>query len=699
MLLDTGHDNARPVPVGEDSAVDVSIRETTRTIERRGKAMRVLIVDDNPLDRAEAKAALLNGSRRLYHFTEASSAEEALLACAQLPLPDCIVLDLGLPDADHFEVLERLPRDEHSLLSVPVVVLTASMELGLNQAALRAGALDYVGKAWLIPESLTQAVENAIERLRLARAVAEQRKLADEARGKALELEGENRQIQEANRLKSQFLANMSHELRTPLTAIIGFADLLQMGAVPPSEPQHQIFLGHIGSSGRHLLRLINDVLDLSKVESGKFEFFPETFDLSVLVKEVQEILNAEVLRKQLRVIVDIEESVGSLMLDAGRLKQVLYNYLSNAIKFTPEGGLIVVRGSGSGARHFRLEIEDTGVGIATADLPRLFTAYQQLDSGSTKKYEGSGLGLALTRRLVMAQGGSVGVRSTLGTGSIFHVILNRIHGTDDSKSAEADIRLARAPDQHLLVIHDERDDPPRLVAGLTAAGFRVDATVTGEQALEHARHCEYDAITLGLLLPDQCGLKVLQSIRAGGRSRVSPVVGMTMRAHAGTAATFAIADVLSKPIRTQEIVSAMARFRLPGTSPTNVLVIDDDTVALDLMRATLKSIGIDAVCLPDGRTALRELDQHRPDAIILDLVMPEFDGFAVLDELQRLPAWRDTPVFIWTSMMLSDSDYATLGNSVRAILSKRGGSLDATLNALRNWRPAGAPAQTGLRS
>ena len=172
--------------------------------------------------------------------------------------------------------------------------------------------------------------------------------------------------------------------------------------------------------------------------------------------------------------------------------------------------------------------------------------------------------------------------------------------------------------------------------------------------------------------------------------------MGVTMRADAKTSATFAIADVVSKPVRTEEIVSAMARFRLPGAGPTNVMVIDDDPFALDLMRATLKSIGIDAVCVPDGRTALRELDRHRPDAIILDLLMPEFDGFAVLDALQRLPAWCATPVFIWTSMALSDADYAMLGKSARAILSKRGGSLDATLDALRHWRPPAALALTG---
>ena len=200
--------------------------------------LRVLIVDDNPLDRADAKAALVNGSGRLYQFSEASSAREALRRCREAPLPDCIVLDLGLPDADEFEVLNSLPRDEDNLLRIPVVVLTASAELGSGQAALRAGAQDYVGKAWLLPETLTQAVQSAIERLRMARELGAQRRIAEVLRNEAVQFEAENRQFQEANRLKSLFLANMSHELRTPLAAVIGFSDLLLTGQVPADSPK-----------------------------------------------------------------------------------------------------------------------------------------------------------------------------------------------------------------------------------------------------------------------------------------------------------------------------------------------------------------------------------------------------------------------------------------------------------------------------
>ena len=213
--------------------------------------------------------------------------------------------------------------------------------------------------------------EGRIEKYISIRTDITQAKRAEGTRLEALRLDAENRQIREASRLKSQFLANMSHELRTPLNAVIGFADLLHSGLVKPDSPKHQQFLGHIGTSGRHLLQLINDVLDLSKVESGKFEFFPERVDLPVLLQEVQGILHTAISDKNISVSVSIDADLIDLTLDAGRLKQVLYNYLSNAIKFTALGGRIAVRALAEGPDHFRIEVEDTGIGISAADLPR----------------------------------------------------------------------------------------------------------------------------------------------------------------------------------------------------------------------------------------------------------------------------------------------------------------------------------------
>ena len=520
--------------------------------------------------------------------------------------------------------------------------------------------------------------------LGLVRDITEQHD-AEEARVKALRLEAENRQIQEANRLKSQFLANMSHELRTPLNAVIGFSDLLHSGFVKPDSPQHQEFLGHIGTSGRHLLQLINDVLDLSKVESGKFDFFPEPVDLPTVLKEVKAILHTELQRKRIAITAEVDPAITALELDASRLKQVLYNYLSNAIKFTADGGKVTVRAFAQGPHHVRIEVEDTGIGISAADLPRLFTEFQQLDAGYTKQHQGTGLGLALTRRLVEAQGGSVGVRSTLGVGSVFHIVLNRVHGADASR-AELPKDAVKVRES-VLVIEEDQHNQERLVDAFAEAGFVVDAAASRDDALRQARNLPYAALTLDLSVPGQRGLDLLADIRSQGASHATPVVGVTMPAEESSAA-FPIANLLCKPIRSDEILLAMAPFKLAAPGRANVLVIDDDQKALDLMRATLKSIGIDAVCLLDGREALRNIEQLRPDAIILDLMMPEFDGFQVLDGLQRLPAWRHVPVYIWTSLLLTNGEYALLARSARAILMKGGGAMEDLLESVRRLRP-----------
>ncbi len=521
--------------------------------------------------------------------------------------------------------------------------------------------------------------------------ITEQRQ-AENARLTAQRLEAENRQIQEANRLKSQFLANMSHELRTPLNAVIGFADLLHAGLVQPDSPKHQEYLGHIGNSGRHLLQLINDVLDLSKVEAGKFDFHPEPVQLQQLLDEVLGIVHSAAQRKNIHIATEIDPGLGTLVLDPARLKQVFYNYLSNAIKFTPAGGHVTLRVLAEGPEHFRVEVEDTGIGIAPADLPRLFTDFLQLDAGYSKQHQGTGLGLALTRRLVQAQGGQVGVRSTLGVGSVFSVLLNRVHGLDNRRAADDLLGQQEREADRVLVIEGNQRDQALLVEALSEAGFEVDAAADGPYALRRARESAYAALTLNLRLPDQPGLGVLADIRSGGASQSAPVLSVSVPADQDMRAAFAIANVLCKPIRGDELWSAMARFRLPGGSRAKVMVIDDDAVSLDLMRATLASMDIDAVCFQDARAALAAIDQHRPDAMVLDLMMPELDGFQVLDALQRMPAWQALPVFIWTSMLLTDEEYAVLARSARAILLKGGGTMEAMLASVRRWRLPSAP-------
>ena len=533
---------------------------------------------------------------------------------------------------------------------------------------------------WLrLHGSMLQAEGQAAHMVGIVSDISAQR-LAEDARLKAQRLEAENRQVTEATRLKSQFLANMSHELRTPLNAIIGFAELLQTGAVSTTSPKHREFLGHIGSSGHHLLQLINDVLDLSKVEAGKFEFSPEPVDLAQLAHEAFAVLHTAVLKKQLTVEVQIDPALTGLVIDAARFMQVLYNYLSNAIKFSANGGRIALRAMPADAGFFRIEVEDKGIGIAAADLPRLFTEFQQLDAGYNKQHPGTGLGLALTRRLVAAQGGSTGVRSTPGLGSVFYLVLPRVHGTVAAQDT--------APPQRWLVIEPDPQLQHHWAHGLSDLGIDVDAVTTGGDAQQQAGATAYDGITLALQLPDQHGLAVLDGIRQAGLSQQTPVTAMTMRGEPGQYATFAITNLLRKPINTQEVVSAMAGLRLAPDRPAQVMVIDDDPLALDLMRATLEGLGTQVICSLDARQALREIGLHRPDLIVLDLMMPDFDGFATLAALRQMPQWRDTPVFIWTSMVLTDDEYRSLACSAQAVLAKGGGALTALFDKLRSWRP-----------
>ncbi|MEP7295066.1 MAG: PAS domain S-box protein [Burkholderiales bacterium] len=502
-------------------------------------------------------------------------------------------------------------------------------------------------------------------------------RLAESHQRKAERLEAENRQIQEANRVKTLFLANMSHELRTPLNAIIGFADLLRSGAVPLESDKHQEFLGHIGESGRHLLALINDVLDMSKVESGKFEFYPEPVDLRATIEGVVDILGNDIRRRNLEVVIDADAALREVVIDSTRFKQVLYNYLSNAIKFSRTATRVTVRALVEDAESFRVEVEDHGPGIAHGDLPRLFVEFEQLDSSLTRKHMGTGLGLALTRRIVEGQGGRVGVRSLFGVGSVFHLVLPR---AQPARLREATpTAVARPVLAEALPATEPRLDP--LACALTEAGWPLDTGARGQTDLLHALGHVYDSISLDLLLPRQAPPGVLSDVR-----RLRNVHGHRP-ALPDLSPGFAIADVLRKPIHADQVAAAMRGLRPDGAQPT-VLVIDDDPQALDLMGETLRQLGMIAVCMQDGRRALHELDRHAPDAIILDLMMPRFDGFAVLDAVRKLPAWKDTPVFIWTSMILTDEEYAKLARAARAVLSKGQGPLDDLLDNLRRWRP-----------
>ncbi len=502
------------------------------------------------------------------------------------------------------------------------------------------------------------------------RDITEQKKLDRQLRRKNEELEEQNRRVQEANRLKSEFLANMSHELRTPLNGIIGFSELMFDGKVGDVSADQKEFLGDILTSARHLLQLINDVLDLSKVESGRMEFHPEPVLAENIVGEVLDIVRTLAAQKRIQVRAEVDPGVQQLELDPGRLKQVLYNYVSNALKFTPDNGRVTVRLLPDSEDDFRIEVEDTGIGIRAEDMSQLFIEFRQLDASSAKKYAGTGLGLALTRRIVEAQGGRVEVHSTFGQGSTFMARLPR-------RSAAPLVTAPGGPvvgegEGQILVIEDDANDRRWLVDALTGAGFRVEAVATGAAAVKRALDHQYAAITLDLLLPDLNGAQVLAELRKGPNA-ATPVIVVTVVAEAGMISGVKVSDILPKPVEDAALIHAVRQ--ATGTDERPVLLIDDDPGALRLGAEILRLNGYQAVTEGDGQSALRALHRVHPAAVILDLLMPGMSGTEFLHELRKDPSHRHTPVIVWTAKDLTSAERAALRRSAQAVIPKAQGT------------------------
>jgi protein-histidine pros-kinase len=335
--------------------------------------------------------------------------------------------------------------------------------------------------------------------------------------------------MQEASRLKTEFLANMSHELRTPLNAIIGFAELMHRGKVGPVSAEHEEYLGDILTSSKHLLHLINDVLDLAKIEAGKMEFRPEPVDLARLARGVCDILRGLAASGRLQVGIHVDPEVATVVVDSGRLKQILYNYLSNAIKFTPEGGTIDIRILPEGSALFRIDVEDTGVGIAANDVGKLFVEFQQLDGSAAKKYQGTGLGLALTKRLAEAHGGRVAVRSTPGEGSTFSVVLPRVM-TTAAADEMAGPNGPPAGSRTILVVDDDPAALKLASLALLGMGYRPVCSLDPEEALRMVQADPPGIVIVDLLMPGMDGFEFITRFRAMPGGREVPIIVWTSK-------------------------------------------------------------------------------------------------------------------------------------------------------------------------
>ncbi|HVB82238.1 MAG TPA: response regulator [Candidatus Binataceae bacterium] len=546
------------------------------------------------------------------------------------------------------------------------------------------------GKPFTAAVSITlrrDVVGSPIGFVLISKDITDQKRLEEQLRRKNEELEAQNSRVQEASRLKSEFLANMSHELRTPLNSIIGFSELIHDSKVGKVTARQKEYVGDVLTSARHLLQLINDVLDLSKVESGKMEFFPELIDPTELVRETRDIMRTLVARKRLHLQVEIDSSLKPIVLDPGKLKQVLFNFLSNAIKFTPEEGHMTIAMRSDGLDDFIVEVRDTGIGIEPDDIERLFVEFQQLDASASKKYQGTGLGLALTRRIVEAQGGEVGVTSVPGEGSVFFARLPRMQPRAPMSGGGPAMLVPRALEagrRVVLVIEDNGSDRSFLIETLERAGYAVEAAATGADALRMlvARH--YDVITLDLMLPDMSGWDILRRIRESDTNREVPVVIASVLADQGIGVGFSIHDFIEKPIDSARLLETLDRAGVTPRERSRVLLVDDDEQALKLYEVAVRDAGFATVACTSAEAALGAVAKQVPDLVVLDLIMPDIDGFEFLRRFRAMKGARTTPVIVLTAKEPARDELEALNATARTVVRKGAGSVEALLTEVK---------------
>jgi signal transduction histidine kinase/CheY-like chemotaxis protein/HAMP domain-containing protein len=521
-----------------------------------------------------------------------------------------------------------------------------------------------------------------------------------ELRKHNLELEQARELSEVANRTKSQFLANMSHELRTPLNAIIGYSEILQEDAADGGQEQLVPDLKKIEGAGRHLLGLINDILDLSKVEAGKMEVFIEEVVISSLLGEVGAIIRPLVAKNGNRLEVRIAHDIGSIRTDRTKLKQCLLNVLSNGSKFTQDGELTLAVERADRAM-IQIAISDTGIGMSEEQLGRLFQAFSQADASTTKKFGGTGLGLAITRHFCRLLGGDISVTSRVGEGSTFTILIpdqtaesERSEVSIDPQAPTPEVTEAGKSSITVLVVDDDAASRDLLTSNLRREGYQTVQARGGDEALELALKLRPDAITLDVLMPKTDGWAVLGALKANPELCDIPVIMVTVAPDRGIGLSLGAAEVMTKPVDRAELTSLL-RSLLSRDGP--ILLVEDDPATRDTVRNTIEKMGLTVAEVTNGRMALSWLAENpAPALILLDLMMPEMDGFEFLDTFNSHVDWRHVPVVVITAKQLTAAERGML--SVRTIIEK-GDSIDRDIAAAISKAVGRRPARVGAET
>jgi hypothetical protein len=495
-----------------------------------------------------------------------------------------------------------------------------------------------------------------------------------------------------ANQAKSAFLASMSHELRTPMNAIIGYSEMLLEEVEEVGQKEFAPDLQKIRSAGKHLLALINDILDLSKVEAGKMTLYLESFEVGTLLDEVTATVKPLVERRGNRLEVLGARDTGTIRADLTKVRQTLFNLLSNAAKFTERGviRLEAARRAEGGRDWITFRVADSGIGMTPEQSARLFQPFTQADAATARTYGGTGLGLAISRRFCRLMGGDITVESTPGRGSAFTVTLPAevaaAAATEPATAAAAPAAAAPAAGSPVVLVID--DDPAArelMQRALARDGYTVHAAASGPEGIALARRLRPAVITLDVMMPGMDGWAVLAALKADPELAAVPVVMVTIvDTERERGFTLGAVDYLTKPVDWKRLLGVVRGLRDAG-QPGPVLVVDDDPAMREMMRRSLERESIPVVEAENGRVALSRLAAPRPALILLDLMMPEMDGFEFLETLRGLPELATIPVVVLTSRDLTVEDHARLDGLVERIVAKGGLGRDELLKEIRD--------------
>ena len=507
-----------------------------------------------------------------------------------------------------------------------------------------------------------------------------------------------NAGLLEANRHKTTFLANMSHELRTPLNAILGFSELLIDATEEQFPPATRMrFLEQIHSGGQHLLALINDILDLSKVEAGQMELRLQTLSVAALINGVASTVEPLAAQKRINLMYSGVQA-GEVQADESKLKQMILNLVSNAFKFTPDGGTVTITAVEVRDR-LEIAVEDNGIGIAEQDIPRMFKEFQQVDSGINRKQQGTGLGLALTRSFAILHGGDVRVDSALGKGSRFTIDIpleskSTFAVLPTSETIEA--RVVDDPVRPLvLIVEDDLASAELLARQIERAGFSTQVARTGMEALSIAKVRKPVAISLDIMLPDMDGWEILKRLKDDEVTKPIPAIVVSVVDNPELGAALGALDYFVKPLDAKELVKRLSKInlkRIAGGGRTCVLVVDDEPANRDWLKQVLEPAGFDVELASTALEGIEAARSAHPDIVMLDLLMPEVDGFAVVDALSVDDKTKGIPIVVLTAKHLTNADIGELSGRVSKVL-RRGstGAIDliGQLHVVLNRRAA----------